>query len=138
LYGLYFLAVVHAVSGNHAEATSVFREGVALARDHPEALNYWASWCVDAGGDALFPLVADDALGAAVRACELSSHKAPHILDTRARVHFERGELDDAIRWQQEALKYAADDKRAAIAEVLATYQAARDEQPTAASDTTP
>ena len=45
----------------------------------------------------------DLALRAAKRASELTNHKSASILDTVARVHFERGELREAIEWQQKA-----------------------------------
>ena len=43
------------------------------------------------------------ALRAAKRASELTNHKSASILDTVARVHYERGELQEAIEWQQKA-----------------------------------
>ncbi|MEP3478635.1 MAG: redoxin domain-containing protein [Fuerstiella sp.] len=45
----------------------------------------------------------DLALRAAQRASELTGHKNASILDTVARVHYERGELQEAVEWQQKA-----------------------------------
>lgn len=64
-----------------------------------------------------FDIVAEDgvhsrdfgfALAAAKRACELTKHADASMLDTLARVHFERGELDEAIRVQKIAVEKAA------------------------------
>lgn len=59
---------------------------------------------------------------AAIRAAELTSHSEASILDTLARVYYEKGDLDKAIEWQQKAV-----DKNSSsnpdIAAALTKYQ---------------
>jgi len=67
------------------------------------------------------------ALLAAQRADELTQHKDASILDTLARVRFWKGELDQAIALQKEALAVAADSgQKAEIEATLAEYEKAK------------
>jgi hypothetical protein len=50
----------------------------------------------------------DLALKAAKRAAELTREQEGNILDTLAKVHFDRGELDEAIRYQEQAILYGS------------------------------
>lgn len=54
----------------------------------------------------------DMALKAARRATELTKNENPDILDTLARVHFVRGEKDEAVRWEQKAVDLAEDPRQ--------------------------
>ena len=66
------------------------------------------------------------ALCAARLACELTDHRNSDCLDTLARVHFERGEFADAVKWQEVAIEHIeADDDETACREALARYRAA-------------
>lgn len=56
------------------------------------------------------------ALKAAKRASELTDHQSASILDTVARVHYERGELQEAIEWQEKATGIKPDSKQLASA----------------------
>lgn len=47
----------------------------------------------------------DLALKAAQRASELTEHQRPEILETVARAYYERGELQDAVDWQEKAVE---------------------------------
>lgn len=85
--------------------TAVARYRTLLRRhpDDPSTLNGFAWFCARRG------LALDEALEAARRAVELSGGD-PGILDTLAEVHFARGEYDDAIRVEQQALEKDPDD----------------------------
>ena len=48
----------------------------------------------------------DLALKSASRASQLTSDSDAAVLDTLARVHFERGDLDQAIAWQRKAVEH--------------------------------
>lgn len=66
----------------------------------------------------------DFALKAAERANELAKAEDAAILDTLARVHHDRGDLDAAIEWQRKAVEQAGDDPMGAgIREVLEAYE---------------
>jgi thiol-disulfide isomerase/thioredoxin len=66
------------------------------------------------------------ALKAAARANELTGSKDPAILDTLARVHFDMGNLDEAVKWQSLAAENAKDDEMGA--DIRATLEKYRKE----------
>ncbi|WP_417746274.1 redoxin domain-containing protein [Rosistilla oblonga] len=66
----------------------------------------------------------DLALKAAVRSVELTNEKAPIALDTVARVHFERGDVAEAIEWQVKATKMPSKFKEDML-KTLEIYQQA-------------
>jgi thiol-disulfide isomerase/thioredoxin len=72
----------------------------------------------------------DQALLAALRANELTEEKNVSILDTVARVFYERGDLDAAIVWQKKAI--AIDDSNPEILAALKRYES---EKASAAGD---
>ena len=64
------------------------------------------------------------AMKAAVRANELTESKDAAILDTLARVHYEKGDLAEAVRFQRMAVKNAGDDQLGGqIRDVLEKYK---------------
>ena len=71
----------------------------------------------------LIAALSESCLRAAKRACELSDHQDGVYLDTLARVYFERGELDQAIHWQQKAVEYAEASQQQELKNTLSSYQ---------------
>jgi thiol-disulfide isomerase/thioredoxin len=67
------------------------------------------SWGI--AGQENLPGTLDTALKAAKRAVELTEEKDAAILDTLARVHFEQGNLDEAITWQKKAVALSKDEQ---------------------------
>ena len=64
------------------------------------------------------------AMEAAKRANKLTKGKDPAILDTVARVYFEKGDLDAAIKWQRKAVKHSKEGPfEDQLREVLEKYQ---------------
>jgi serine/threonine-protein kinase len=64
------------------------------------------------------------ALRDATRACELTDYAAPGYLDTLAAAHAEAGRFEDAIRWQEKAIKLVTPDQRPEYETRLALYRA--------------
>jgi thiol-disulfide isomerase/thioredoxin len=99
----------------------------SLARDDAGTLNAVAWLIVDP--DAM-PARQDLslALAAAERACELTEWKDPAILDTLAKVHFDKGNLDAALKWQERAFELVAGEGpfAAEIAQRLEQYREAK------------
>lgn len=64
---------------------------------------------------------------AAERACELTEAKDPYILDTVARVCFERGRVEEALAWQRQAIEHLKPDDPLArpIRKALRRYEEA-------------
>ncbi len=68
----------------------------------------------------------DFAMKAARRASELTGGTNSSILDTVARVYFEQGDLESAIRWQEKAVEHAGDSMMASdLGETLIRYRKA-------------
>jgi thiol-disulfide isomerase/thioredoxin len=104
-------------------------EGYKLGRaivkenwDNSATLNMIAWYVADDQRVAVRDL--DFAMMAARRACELTEDKEPAILDTLARVYYEKGDLASAIAWQRKAAEQAGDNAMGAgIRETLQRYE---------------
>jgi thiol-disulfide isomerase/thioredoxin len=93
--------------------------------DNPGALNEVAWTIVDAEGLEKRDLELAEKL--ASRAVELTERKNAAILDTLARVHFEKGQIDKAIAEQTEAISKAEDDDmKKELSETLEKYKNAK------------
>jgi thiol-disulfide isomerase/thioredoxin len=91
-------------------------------KDDAEALNSIAWTIVDRPGLARRDL--DLAMKLATRAVELTKAENAAILDTLARVHFEKGDKPQAIEWQQKAVDKARDPgEKAELSATLKKYQ---------------
>jgi hypothetical protein len=62
----------------------------------------------------------------AERAVELTRRSDPSILDTLARVHFEKGRIDQAIELQTEAVERAPADMKGMLQRTLERYREAQ------------
>ncbi|UCG51422.1 MAG: redoxin family protein [Candidatus Latescibacterota bacterium] len=69
----------------------------------------------------------DKALQLAQRAVELADKPSPEYLAALARVHFLRGENNDAITWQKKAIEAAPSAQRDALSDTLAEYESAEE-----------
>lgn len=94
-------------------------------KDDAQLLNQVAWMLATADGMPTRDL--DLALRAAERAAELTKRSDADILDTLARVHFERGEKDKAIEVQTEAVERADDAQmKASFTETLEKYKSGK------------
>lgn len=59
-------------------------------------------------------------------AVEASNGESADVLDTLARVHFEKGQIDLAIEWQEKAVAKASAESKDEIEATLQTYKAAK------------
>ncbi len=95
-------------------------------RDDPNILNKLAWSTVDDEGVRSRNL--EFALEAAQRANELTDEKSAGILDTLARVYYEKGDLEAAVKWQRKAVEQAENPGMAGkLRETLEKYQNAVD-----------
>lgn len=99
---LYRLRVLE-IAGRKTEAAKIRGELIDSAWDDASMLDQVA-WTAATDGDASN---LDVALKAAKRASELREGKDAGILDTLARCYFELGDLEEAIKWQRQAVEYA-------------------------------
>jgi tetratricopeptide (TPR) repeat protein len=94
-------------SGRTDEASALLQELVRRDWEKGEYLTSLAGGIVAAH----FPGTLDDAESIAKRAVELSQEKGLQQLHTLAAVYAEKGQLDDAIRWEKKALEEAGTNK---------------------------
>jgi len=96
-----------------------------MFKDRPDMLNAIAWAIVD--GKGLEQRDLDLALRAATRAEDLTDGSNMDVLDTLARVHFEKGNITKAVTIQEQALKLAIDPKRKGESQArLDKYKAAQ------------
>jgi thiol-disulfide isomerase/thioredoxin len=69
----------------------------------------------------------DLALSCALRAADLTGYRDPGMIDALARVHFVKGEIDQAIALVNQAIAQATGGQKAALQRVLAQYQSRKD-----------
>ena len=119
-------------AGDDQQASSVRAEIVELGWDNSQVLNQIA-WTIAISGK---PDDLELALRAAERASETTDHQDAVILDTLARVHYELGDLDEALGWQRKAVEFNTGHKEidAALRTYLAEKEAKREvEEPESA-----
>jgi thiol-disulfide isomerase/thioredoxin len=123
LAGLRFNIYLHKKDYDNAyKAAAKFGEAM---NDNPGALNEVAWTIVDAEGLEKRDL--DLAEKLATRAVELTERKNAPILDTLARVYFEKGQVEKAIAVQTEAVNNAGDDDtKKELNETLEKYKSAK------------
>ena len=90
------------MAGRKEEAAKLQAEMVDQAWDSAAALNEiaWSIASSEEQGDL------ELAFKAAQRASELQNHQDAAVLDTLARVYYEKGQLDEAIEWQKKAVEH--------------------------------
>lgn len=118
-----------AKDGDAAGAKTIIARRIARAIENKNSgsLNEIAWMMVDPNG-AVEPVDLDLALRAAEKADELTRHKEPMIIDTLARVYFERGEIDKAIELQSKAVSLIDDgEMKQEFEKVLESYKAKKD-----------
>jgi len=96
-----YRTLVSARLGRDEELAALRSELVKLVWDNPAVLNETA-WAIANSTESRQLKLAQVA---AQRASQLRDHKDPAILDTLARVHYELGNLDQAIHWQRIAVQ---------------------------------
>ncbi|MFG0329735.1 MAG: redoxin domain-containing protein [Phycisphaerales bacterium] len=105
-----------------AKAYKIGEQAVERSWDNANALNSIAWFVVD--NPKVQERNLDFAMKVAQRAAELSDHKNGAILDTLARVYYEKGDLDAAIKWQRKAVESENEGPmRTQLKEVLEQYE---------------
>lgn len=114
----------------HEEAGELRQQLVENLWDQAMGLNQIAWGIVTSTG----PQNLDLALKAATRASELTNNTNASILDTLARVYYEQGDLEEAIRWQEKAVEHAGGQRQ-----IVSTLEKYREEiAPTQPADESP
>lgn len=118
-YTVFSLRLRHGLWSEEAIAATA---ATAVAFEDPMVLNSMAwSVAIATRPPAFQDALLDMALTAAQRATDLTEAKDGSILDTLARVHYEMGDLDAAIEWQEKAVAIAP--SQAGLMETLENYK---------------
>ncbi|QEG01897.1 Thiol-disulfide oxidoreductase ResA [Stieleria maiorica] len=108
------------IAGRNTEA-AVAREALVEAAWDDAMLLSQIAWTTATNGD---PSDLELALKAAKRASQLRENEDGPILDTLARCYYELGRLDEAIKWQRQAVEHSNGQRQ-----IEATLQGYLDEQ---------
>lgn len=120
---------IYLMTGQAEKALPIIRTQVdaAMAKKDAQSLNQFAWIMVDPDG----PFSKDTrdldlAMKAATKAVELTNEKDGAILDTLARVHFVKGDIDKAIELQTKAIAVSPEGQKAQLEPALEEYKAAK------------
>lgn len=105
-----------------AGMNSTMAQVLELSKDDAMMLNRMA-WFM-ATTKEIEPRDLELAQRAAARAVELTEGKDSSVLDTLARVHAERGDMAQAVAWQERAVARAEGDAKAELQKTLDEYKA--------------
>jgi tetratricopeptide (TPR) repeat protein len=111
-----------------AKASAIAKTLAEKLKDDPESLNELAWTLLDTEGLEKADL--DVAFSIAQRANEAVKGESSEILDTLARAHYEKGDLDKAVELQTKAVEkldavpYLTEDSRAQVKAALEKYKA--------------
>lgn len=126
-------AIIVSEKHDGAKAAELARKISEAKKDDPVLLNELAWAMLDAPDLKNRDL--DLCMSLAKTAGELSKHEDPAILDTLARVHFEKGDLDKAIEFQTKAMEKSEnnqdlpDELKDEVKETLEKYKAKKAEK---------
>jgi tetratricopeptide (TPR) repeat protein len=129
IMALQSLSIIMFSQGRYDEAKVYFSELLDLVWDDADSLNslVWRGISRYDGSGSV-PVISDEFLRAAKRACELSGYENSMILDTLARVHLERGEIDEAIQFQKLAVDFSVGAVRKDMIKKLTSFLKIRHE----------
>ncbi len=120
---------VYLMTGKTEKALPIIRTQIetAMTKKDPQALNQFAWIMVDPDGP--FTKETRDldlAMKAAAKAVELTEQKDGQIIDTLARCHFLKGDVDKAIELQTKAIEMSPADQKEQLQPALDEYKAAK------------
>jgi thiol-disulfide isomerase/thioredoxin len=110
--------------GDRKKAIQVANSQFNALKGEPAALNKIA-WTIVSEGEKS-PAELNAAMRFAKGAVDASKSESPEAMDTLARVHFEKKEINKAIEWQEKAVAKAPEDKKSEFQTTLEKYKAAK------------
>ena len=110
--------------GDHAAALADLEKAMELQPDNDTVLNNLAWVLATSPDDAVRD--GKRAIGIAVKACELTEWKQPHVISTLAAAHAESGDFDEAKKYSRQAVDGSdeSSEVRDQLKSELASYEA--------------
>lgn len=110
--------------GDHAAAIADLEKAMELQPDNDTVLNNLAWVLATSPDDAVRD--GKRAIGIAVKACELTEWKQPHVISTLAAAHAESGDFDEARKYSRQAVDGSdeSSEVRDQLKSELASYEA--------------
>ncbi len=111
------LAISYFHLGVVSKAIQCWQKSLSVEPDNPEVLNNLAFVNAQRKDSQFYD--SDKALAYAEKACKLTNHQNPSLLDTLALIHATRGDFQQAIDIAQQAMNMALSSNQAAVAESI-------------------
>jgi len=119
--GFYSRADIYLSMGEHAKAVADYQEAYKYNQTHDNLLNNWA-WTL-ATSDNAEVRDGKKSVELALKACEVSEYKKPHILSTLAAAYAESGDFDSAKKWAKKAVEIGREDIQDHLEKELKSYR---------------
>jgi tetratricopeptide (TPR) repeat protein len=107
--------------GNHVEAIADYEAALKLDPENRSLLNNFAWVLATSPTDGLRN--AERAKQLAIKACELTEYKMPHILSTLAAAYAEAGDFETARKWSAKACELGEGEMKQQLGEELESYK---------------
>jgi tetratricopeptide (TPR) repeat protein len=107
--------------GKHAEAAKDYEIAYVSQPEETGLLNNFA-WLLATSPDDTVRN-GRRAIKLATKACELTNHKAPHILSTLAAAYAEAGDFEEAQNWSKKSVELATEENRDQLRKELVSYE---------------
>lgn len=119
--GYYSRADIYLSMGEHAKALTDYEKAYEYNQTHDNLLNNWAWTLATSDQDEVRD--GKKSVELALKACEISEYKKPHILSTLAAAYAETGDFDNAKKWAKKAVEIGREDIQGHLELELKSYE---------------